>query len=752
MSANNHPEYDLEKTRLDYTVDFAKNYNERIHKEKLRLDKEVEYGITHYNSDNAEQFNDLIINTTLQDNMKQKLVNLDRATLKPYFARVDFTESNSSLQKLYVGKMAMLRDEDNEPIVIDWRAPIANLYYEGRLGSASYTCPEGDVRGNITLKRQYTISEGNLEEIYDIDITTSDDFLQAALNSSKDNRLKDIVSTIQAEQNAVIRANMWKPLIVQGAAGGGKTTIALHRIAYLLYNYEKSFSPKNFMILAPNKFFLSYISEVLPELGVENVKQATFEDFAFEIINKRYKLVENHIKISKLISKLPDSPFIIEVSKYKTSLKYKTVLDKYLSMVEADFLPKEDFAVSDFAIISASELQTLFLVEYASLPMLKRINEIKKHLVNTLKRKKPEIIENIIHEFDRKLEDVRYEMKDSPERRSLIIELTAKRDFIIEKVKKHSQTVIKEYLSKITSREPLEYYRDYLSHYGLFENTISQELYEYLKNSTLNNINSNLLELEDLAPLMYIRYLVHGLEDKLTVRHIIIDEAQDYGLFQYYVLKKLLKSSSFTILGDLCQGIHSYRGIETWEEVSKEIFEEDSPDQLILEQSYRTTIEIMEAASSVIGFLNNENLPKAKPVIRHGEPVRLCTKTSLEQTAYSIKEDLNSFVKAGFKSAAVICKSSEECTKLHNLLKRLKVSCKIITGNEKEYNGGIVIVPSYLTKGLEFDAVIIADASREAYTTQELDVKLLYVAMTRALHRLHIYCLKEPSVILEKII
>jgi DNA helicase-2/ATP-dependent DNA helicase PcrA len=751
MSANNHPEYELEKARLDYTVKFAQHYNNRILKEKERIDKEVEYGITHYNSDNAEQFNDLIINTTLQDNMRQKLNNLLRASSKPYFARVDFTEADAKLQHLYVGKMAMLRDEDNEPIVIDWRAPIANLYYEGRLGSASYNCPEGEVKGDITLKRQYTISEGNLEEIYDIDITTSDDFLQAALNSSKDNRLKDIVSTIQAEQNAVIRANMWKPLIVQGAAGGGKTTIALHRIAYLLYNYEKSFSPKNFMILAPNKFFLSYISEVLPELGVENVKQATFEDFAFEIINKKYKLLENHEKISKLIMKHPEEALIIKASKFKASLNFKAVIDKYLNKIEANFLPEEDFAVLDYTIISSSELRRLFLEEYASLPMLKRINEIKKHLTNTLKRKKPEIIESIIFHFDRQLEDIRYEKKDCPERRTLIINTTSERDQLVEKVKKHSQTVIREYLSKISALSPLEYYIDLFNHYEFFENYITKELHEYVSSSTTRNIASGVLETEDLAPLMYIKYLVYGLEDKLSIRHIIIDEAQDYGLFQYYVLKKLLQSSSFTILGDLCQGIHSYRGIEDWNEVAGEIFKEEESSRLILEQSYRTTIEIMDASSSVIGFLSNDNLPKAKPVIRHGEPVKLYSKASLEQIAGSIKEDLSTFMKEGFKSAAVICKSSEECAKLQALLKRLKVSCRVITGNEKDYTGGIVIVPSYLTKGLEFDAVIIANASSEAYTTDELDVKLLYVAMTRALHRLHIYCLKEPSEILKKI-
>jgi DNA helicase-2/ATP-dependent DNA helicase PcrA len=296
----------------------------------------------------------------------------------------------------------------------------------------------------------------------------------------------------------------------------------------------------------------------------------------------------------------------------------------------------------------------------------------------------------------------------------------------------------------------MEYYIDLFKHPDLFEEVISLKLYEYIKTSVGSSTQSGFIELEDLAPLMYIKYLIYGLDDKLPVRHIIIDEAQDYSLFQFYVLKKILNSSSFTILGDLCQGIHSYRGIECWESITDSIFKEDDSVFLTLEQSYRTTIEIMNMASSIIEPLNNTRFPRARPVIRHGEPVKLVTKSSYESIAEAIKADLNLAKEAGTRSAAVICKSYEECIKLHALLKRLKVDCKLINGSEKEYHGGIVIIPSYLTKGLEFDIVIIANASSEVYSSDELDVKLLYVAMTRALHRLNIYSLGEPSVILKK--
>lgn len=739
----------MELEKLDYTVDYIKNYNQSISLEKSRLDKEVDYGIKHYNSDNAEQFNDLILNTTLINNIKQKLNSLERSCTKPYFARVDFTENNNLKQSLYIGKIGILRTDDNEPIVVDWRSPIANLYYEGRIGSANYRCPVGTINGEISLKRQYTIENAKLEEIYDIDITTNDDFLQASLNSSKDNRLKDIVSTIQEEQNQVIRADMWKPLIVQGAAGGGKTTIALHRIAYLLYNYESSFSPQNFMIIAPNRFFLSYISEVLPELGVENVKQNTFEDFSLEIIGKKLKIKDSHEKLSLLISNYENKDLVIKASKFKSSLYFKDAMDKYMKLIENNLIPDTDFKVSSYIVIDNIELKRLFLEEYDHLPVVKRLSEIKKHLVNTLKRKKPEIIENIIFEADRLLEDIRYEMKDSLQRRTLIADITDKRDNLIEKVKRHAQTVVREYLAKFCPLAPTEYYINMLKDKSLFTELtnmyIDEDLSEFIRYTTLDNLQQSVFEIEDLAPIMYISYLLNGLEDKLQVRHIIIDEAQDVSLFQLFILKKILNSSSFTILGDLCQGIHSHRGIEDWDEVIKGIFKDSEASFLKLEQSYRTTIEIMETANSVINFLENPKLPSAKPVIRHGDPVILEIKSSLTEIAENIIEKLELIKVNNYKSVAIICKTMNECHKVKSLLGKCKNTINLITGNEKEYSGGIVIVPSYLVKGLEFDMVIIANASEKVYSEKELDVKLLYVAMTRPLHKLHIYSCGIPA-------
>jgi DNA helicase II / ATP-dependent DNA helicase PcrA len=759
MSALDHPDYKIESAQLKYILDYIKKYNQNFLQNKLKIDTALEYGFSHFDPDNREQYNEIMINTVLQQNLNQKLKDLIKSEKKPYFARVDFKENDSTKkQNLYIGKTSVLDNENNEPIVIDWRAPISNLYYEGRLGSAAYTCPEGVINGLIDLKRQYTIENRELSEIYDIDITTNDDFLQASLGSNKDSRLKDIVSTIQAEQNKVIRADMWKSLIVQGAAGGGKTTIALHRIAYLLYNFENTLTPQNFMIIAPNKFFLSYISEVLPELGVENVRQTTFEDFAFEIIGEKIKITEATEKISKFINfKTMEDKLKIhkikEVSSFKSSLEFKNIVKDFISFIEKDFIPKIDFVIDEFTLLTYNEINELFNSNYKNLPMMKRINEIKKHLVNNLQNSKLDILRIIENRFDNIIDNIRVTMEDSDDRRKLIIKTAFERDNRIIKIKKEFRTVVKDYLSKVTILSPLEYY------IALFKNTkLLEELFKiyspnidinFIRNYTLSMLQNNTVENEDLSQLMYIKFCTFGLDEKLDLRHIVIDEAQDFSLFQLFILK-YITTSSFTILGDLCQGIHSYRGIKNWKDVTESIFHDDC-SYLTLKQSYRTTIEIMNAANQVLKYLKDVNLPEAVPVIRHGDEVEICEITSINEIAIKIKENINLKKDLNYKSAAIICKTFDECKIFQNLLQNLNMSVNILTGNEKSYTGGIVIVPSYLVKGLEFDMVIIANASSSTFAVDELDIKLLYVAMTRALHKLFIYSLGKSAEMLKDI-
>lgn len=759
MSGESHPAYVEEKEKLEYTLYYVGKSLEASLSEKQKIDDEVARGRRHFDSADSQSYIGLMVNTMLQDRVELRLKNLDKARKKPYFARIDFKEDGKKIpEKLYIGKMVLIRDEDQELIIVDWRAPIANLYYEARLGDSSYTCPDGDVFGQLSLKRQFSIEDGELKGIFDIDITTNDEFLQSYLGANADNRLKDIVSTIQVEQNQIIRSDMWKPLIVQGAAGSGKTTIALHRIAYLIYTYEKRFTPENFMIIAPNRLFLNYISSVLPELGVEKVKQTTFPDFAMELIGKKFSIKDPNEKLVAFVDgKMDDREIEIlkKESELKSSITFKEILSDYLGVIEESYIPKEDFSIGPVLLFKYDEINSLFLNQYKNLPFMKRVQEIKKHLTNRLKMRKDSIVESLQLQCDRAIIRLKSTMEESEERKKLIIEAIDKKDNTISKIQTLSKTAVKEYIGKISRTDPYQYYKNFITDRETFrrftEGKLDEDFVEPVRKHSEDVLKSGFIEIEDLAPLIYMKFRIYGMDEKIPVKHIVVDEAQDFSVFQFYVIKNIIKDSSFTILGDLCQGIHSHRGVKDWDDVKRYAFEEKPCNILNLEQSYRTTVEIMEAANKVLLSIKDKNLPIGRPVIRHGESVKLIKRETLKDIASDIMGRINELKKSGFVSIAVICKTMEECQDMLKLLKKGKDAPYIISGSEKEYRGGMVIVPSYLAKGLEFDAVMIADGDSERYKVNELDAKLLYVSMTRPLHKLYIYYCGEPSQLLRDI-
>jgi DNA helicase-2/ATP-dependent DNA helicase PcrA len=280
---------------------------------------------------------------------------------------------------------------------------------------------------------------------------------------------------------------------------------------------------------------------------------------------------------------------------------------------------------------------------------------------------------------------------------------------------------------------------------------VDEKFIEPIRQHTEEVLKSGYIEIEDLAPVIYIKLSIYGMDEKIPVKHIVVDEAQDFSVFQFYVVKSIIKDSSFTMLGDLCQGIHSYRGIKDWKDVMRYVFDEGQSNLLTLEQSYRTTVEIMDAANKVLINSGITGLPLGKPVIRHGEGVKIVKRETIKDIASDIESQIEELKDNNFKSIAVICKTMDECSIIHSYLKKGKDTPYIITGSEKEYKGGTVIVPSYLSKGLEFDAVIISNAAGDVYKNDELDAKLLYVAMTRPLHKLNIYYCGEISPLLKNV-
>jgi DNA helicase II / ATP-dependent DNA helicase PcrA len=748
MSQKKHPAYEEEVKRLDYTKEYIektisateeyrKKYKENIKDAMIELDY----------LDSSLSYINIIVNTQFMEVAEKNYDSLMKVRKKPYFARIDFKrKSSDKVEKLYIGKTSLFTAEDNEQLIIDWRSPVASVYYEGRLGEVSYETKTGVEEGELVLKRQFTINDGELEDILDIDITTTDAFLQASLEAGADNRLKDIASTIQGEQNKVIRAPMNKPLIVQGVAGSGKTTIALHRIAYFMYTYEETFDPENFLIIAPNRLFINYISEVLPELGVERVKQTTFIDFMSELIGNKFKLESSSDKLMQLIQGSKDSKeksYIEWTSSFKGSLDFKYIIDRFIKDIEANFVPDKDFVLNGNALLDAKEIKRMFLEDLIYTPVYKRINEIKKSLQNKVKYTKNDMLKDIKEFYDKRIDEIRENEPETELRRQRIVKLIDEREEKLKSASNEAKTVVKKYLENFPNMNVFDYYIELITDKEKFkkysEEDIENDKVEYLCEHSKSLLSKKKIELEDYAAIVYLQHKLFGLDKKMDIKSIFIDEAQDFSLFQFYVLKEALNNPMFTILGDLSQGIHSYRGINNWQEVRDKVFENEESSYMTLVQSYRATIEVMILANEIIKKLPKEGVVLAKPVIRHGNKPEIRSFTKDEDIISVLEEKVKEMKDNGYKSIALICKTPDECKKMKKYLdKGGKLHSKILDESQESYEAGVIIVPSHLAKGLEFDIVFIVNFD-EKYSDNELEIKLLYVAMTRTMHKLFIY-------------
>ena len=678
----------------------------------------------------------------------KKLENIKKIKNVPYFARMDFKEENRDLEKLYIGKISILDNKTAEPIIVDWRAPISNLYYEGKIGSAEYECLGKKIKGDILLKRQYIIEKKQLKKYIDINVTGNDELLQNALEEKADDRLKNIVATIQDEQNKIIRAKINSPLIVQGVAGSGKTTIALHRIAYLIYNYEKEFKPEEFMIIAPTKFFLNYISNILPDLGVNNVKQCTFEDFAYDVIGKKLKISDSNEKLVIIVNKEFDDinkgkiDIMIKEAKYKSSIKFKKIVDDYLLQIENNYIPKNDFYFKDYEIMSYNNINKLFKETYKMYNYNDRIKEIEKNLISELKKKSLLIIDDIRKKRSKELQNLTGENR---------IKVFDKYEKIIKLLEKDYKKIVKQYLNQISKKDCIQYYKEFID--GYLQN--SDEVMIYLKKNTSNNLQKNEISFEDLAPIMYIQYKIFGIKEKCKIKHVVVDEAQDYGEFQFDILKQILNSNSMTILGDIAQGVHYYRGIENWKKFIDVEFKNVKTVYTTLNKTYRTTKEIMEVANNVINKLpefEKKYIVLGEPVIDRKNSVNIKKNKNIDELISSINNRINEYLQNDYKSIAIIGKDMNECEEIEKKLRKTRKDIKLIKGKDSEYNSGISVVPSYLAKGLEFDCVIISNANEEKYTYSSLDIKLLYVTITRAMSNLDIFYTGEITGLLKNIV
>ena len=614
----------------------------------------------------------------------------------PYFGKINFSEEGDISEEIYIGRFGLTKDETYEPIVIDWRAPIASLFYKGSLGESDYETPDGKVNANILERRQLIIKKGTLKGIFDSSIDVKDEILQMILTSNSGESLKDIVMTIQQEQDEIIRAPKEKVVVVNGVAGSGKTTIALHRVSYLLYNYKKQFGDK-VLILGPNDIFMDYISSVLPSLGDEGgVKQKTFESFAIEEIG----LTENIKSFSGYIEEaMMGNEEALEEYKYKSSNEFIENLDRTIKEMNSSYFSIKPVTFSNKEIVSIKEIEELFNKYYINMPLFRRSEKIKRILTSKIKDRRDELVRELNNKVNEKIKTLNEE------------ELIVEKNNIDFKRRIRIREIVREV---IKSREKLDSWINY-------ENIIP--LYKKITN-TKN------LGYMDLAGILYLMVKLQGKKCKEPIKHIVIDEAQDYNITQFKLIKELTGCSSYTIVGDSNQ-----RLIKTNEEPAMldltSMFTEEDTKRYNLNKSYRSTQQIMEYASK---FIDEDKLI---PLVREGEKVLEEETNSLEDTVETIISVIEDYEEDGLESIAIITKNKEV---LHGISPVLKEKVKILTFNRDDilYTGGKVLIPAYYAKGLEFDGVILLEDE------SSIPNLVKYIMCTRALHRLTV--LKIPSI------
>ena len=610
-----------------------------------------------------------------------KLKNLNKAISIPYFARIDFKENNANNErKIYIGKTGILNDK-YDVIVTDWRAPIASIYYDGQLGKVKYECPDGIIKGDLSKKRVYTIENSILKDYQDIDITTNDEFLQECLNENSEARLKNIISTIQSEQNKIIRAKMSNPLIVQGVAGSGKTTVALHRIAYLVYTYEKEFNPDEFLIIAPNKFFLDYISNVLPDLGVDYVRQQTFEEFMLENIDANFEINPINVELSNIVNQNGKTDLIKKSANFKSSLRFKELIDEFIDKFLKSNLPKGDFKISDIVVFNHDEVIDMFINYFKN----NSINDSKKMLTAILQKRVSnianELIDRLSEQRKSKLYNIDKNLSDDKVK-EIRLEIFKEKEYEMQQLFKGGKKLVLDYLKNFKIEKVLSIYKKIISDKILFDKYVESELYEYILETYKKNIKSKKVEYEDLAPLFYIQNRFLGNINNLKLEHIVIDEAQDLGEFQFYNFKEIVKPNmSMTILGDISQGIYSYKGINNWNKLNQIVFNNKASIEY-LKESYRTSMEIMNEANTIINkIVDNENIILAQPIERHGDKIEHWKIDSEDSKISKIYEIIKTHLEAGHINIAVITKDFDESIELHKKLTNYEVDIKLISEN-----------------------------------------------------------------------
>lgn len=684
---------------------------------------------------------------------------LEKLYPSPYFGRIDLTEDDTGEQlTVYIGTCSFIDDDGETFLVYDWRAPISSVYYDYPPGPISYETPVGIVTGKMDLKRQFIIRDGIIRSMFDTGETIGDELLQQVLGQNADLKMKSIVATIQKEQNQVIRNDRAKLLVVRGAAGSGKTSAALQRVAYLLYKYRNQINADQIVLFSPNPIFNSYVSTVLPELGEENMQQTTFQEYLERRIGSEFDVEDPYDQMEYVLT-APDSPEKqnrIAAMKFKGSVPFLDIIRSFTDSLEEEGLEFRDLKFNGEAIITAREMRAFFYESGLDSPLRKRVEELREWLLEGLKKAEKD-------EMEKPWVEDEIELLDQEEIQKAF--RYARKQSLAED--QHEHDIAKQWLKQKVVRERFKPLRRRIKRFGfihlprtyanLYKNP--DRIYKWMKKEdvpdawpgicrlTLEALSRKQLLYEDATPYLYLKERLFGFSAYNSVRHVIVDEGQDYSPLQFEFLKRLFPRSKMTVLGDFNQAIHVHAdGLDFT--ALNQLYGEAETEHIRLSRSYRSTQQIVRFTRDIVPD-GEEIIPfhrdGAKPTI-----TTIMSESELTRCMVKRLNDLSERFEEG--TIAVICKTEQECEQAYAALTSadLKRPLQKVTKESRRFEKGIQIIPSYLAKGVEFDAVIVYNVSRHVYGS-EFERKLLYTVCTRAMHELHLYAIGELSPFLANI-
>lgn len=595
----------------------------------------------------------------------KKLLKIEK---KPYFGSIIYKDNESSEEELIYISTTYLKDENDINIIYDWRSPICSLFYDFETGPCYFCAPGGKFEGNLIRKRQYKIEDNYLVGVFDNSLNIDDELLQEVLSTSSSDKMKNVVNTIQKEQNQVIRNLTDKNLIVQGIAGSGKTSVALHRIAFLLYRLEH-LNSNNILIFSPNNIFTDYISNVLPELGEENTLQTTFNDYLSFFVTE-YKGIEDYSDfISRYYTYEEDN---VKLVKYKQSDEIVSDFDKYIDFYIENSKFIKDIREGEHNFVSRNDLNELLHEKYSRFPLFERLDEMAEKICYGFyngKLKKKATFRKLIKESINFSEDLK-----------------------------------------------LIYKHFFLSNFSRIKLT-PMEVDSF--------VDKDIINYEDALLFSYLKGRLAGFPYENNIRQVVIDEAQDYNRLQYVIISKIFRKAAFTILGDINQNINPYYAHKSLENL-KDLFIDSKYIELL--KTYRSSPQIIEYTNKILGLKHVTAIRR-----RNSRPVSL--RRNIVDLKKTLIEDIN-LLELDYIKIAVITKDKYIAERLYNSIKD-SVEVSLVDEHTKENRKDLVVIPAYLAKGLEFDAVIVYNDPKSRYKREEKN--LLYVACTRAQHELYIY-------------